>query len=146
MPYHLNIKRYKMIKLRKLFIFAASTIIFFTSQCYANVYICEKGQHGPKIPDQQLDKESYDRLKTTVREALNNSNDQRIVNSVSNQNGWDLCLKPNLWHPGGSGPEFQNHITAYVYKDDEYKTTCHIFSHRQALYGRYVTTCSMETQ
>lgn len=135
-----------MIELRKCLILTTSTILLFTSYCYANVYVCEKDQSGPQISDQQLDKESHDDLKTKVREALKNPSDTRIVNSVQNLNEWNLCIKPDLWHLGGSGPKYQNHITAYVYKDNVYKTTCHIFSHRKGLDGPYVTTCSTETE
>ncbi|MGA4583964.1 hypothetical protein ACK6TD_19500 [Enterobacter hormaechei] len=135
-----------MIELRKHLILTTLTILLFTSHCYANVYVCEKDQYGPQISDRQLNMESHDDSKTKVREALNNPNDTRIVNGVQNQYGWDLCIKPDLWHLGGSGPKYQNHITAYVYKDDVYKTTCHIFSHRKELYGPYVTSCSTETE
>ena len=129
-----------MIDLRRCLIIAASIIMFLTFQSQARVYVCEKNKDGPEITATQLSMESYDSLKTMVRDALDNADDIRIRHAVNDEYNWDICLKPDFWHKGGAGPSSEQHLTAYVYKENVFKTTCHIFSGKTKRDGPYNTT------
>lgn len=116
--------------------------VFLVSQANAAVYVCTDNncESHTAITNSQLAIKSRDSSNTTIDQALNNSADKRITNCMTNDE-WNLYLKPGLWHLGGTGPKFEEHLTAYVYKDGKHQTTCHVFSYKTKLFGPYKTTC-----
>ena len=78
----------------------------------------------------------------TVNQALANANDNRIANAVAAQHGWRIYLKSSLWHAGGRGvPSCTTHLTGYLYKNDEPKTTCHVIAFFNHAGNYWITTC-----
>ncbi|KIF96424.1 hypothetical protein [Enterobacter cloacae] len=118
-------------------------VILFSMQSHAKVYVCERySQTFEEISAEQLKLKPHDKNETTVEAALNNSNDNGIDNAVKDINGWDICIDPRFWHRGGKGPESYDHLTVFAYKNDEYKTSCHIFSFKIPEKDKYSTSCT----
>lgn len=116
--------------------------MFLVSQASAAVYVCNDNncESPTAITNTQLAIKSRDSNNTTIVQALNNSADERITNCMT-EGEWNLYLKPGLWHLGGTGAKFEEHLTAYVYKDGKHQTTCHVLSYKIKLFGPYKTTC-----
>lgn len=128
-----------------------SPLVVGIKSANAGVYVCKNGSCNDwaAITDNQYNQtpgRSAARTcdnDVTVRKALNNANDNRIDNAVRGIAGWNIYLKSSLWHPGGTGIlGCDTHLTGYLYKNEEERTTCHII----AIYyteGKYwPTTCN----
>jgi len=78
----------------------------------------------------------------TVENALDGANDNRIDNAVAGNANWNIYLNSSLWHPGGSSAlGCGTHVTGYLYKNDEHKTTCHVIAVYNTEGKYWTTTC-----
>jgi len=81
--------------------------------------------------------------KPTVRDVLNNSDDEGIRNGYNSLSSWDLGIDKRFWHKGGSTSLdlSHEHLTVRAYKEDITQKTCHVYSFMPTIGGRYKTTC-----
>lgn len=90
----------------------------------------------------EFDKKPTTDDKLTVRDVLSYSGDQAIQNGYYSRYNWDLGIKNNFWHKGGSSPfATTEHITVRAYRNNSPQKTCHVFSVKKEGNTTYLTTC-----
>jgi hypothetical protein len=144
-----------MLNLRYAALFALALImssyVVGIKTAHADVYVCSNSDcdEWTAITDDEYDKTpglsaavTCDK-DVTIKTALDGTKEVRINNAVSGNGSWNIYLKSSLWHKGGSDIlSCDTHLTGYLYKDDEHKTTCHIFAIYNADRKYWPATCN----
>ncbi|WP_139192647.1 hypothetical protein [Pseudomonas sp. NFIX28] len=118
----------------------------FSTNSTADVYVCKDDPETNKCNDYALitqaqrDITPLPEKRPTVDFALKNSSHDSIKNGFESIGNTNLYLKRNLWHKGGEAENSSVHLTAKVYKNNEYQKSCHIFADNLPN-GKYRTTC-----
>ncbi|WP_323797286.1 hypothetical protein [Nisaea sp.] len=127
------------------------TFMVGTQPANAGIYVCTDGDCNTwaAITTNQKNETpgrsagSTCKKDVTVQKALAGANDNRIANAIAGTADWNIYLKSSLWHNGGAGvPSCNTHVTGYLYKNDEHKTTCHVLAFYNTEKNYWITTCN----
>jgi hypothetical protein len=122
----------------------------FPTSVLAAVYICTNDSCSQWNEITQAQKEIKARTpdQLQIQTALSESKEEAVRNGSNNIGGWNTYLKSSLWHRGGDWSttyESYDHLTAYMYKNNENRKTCHVYSLRLTLTAPSVATFCQAT-
>lgn len=119
----------------------------FSTSLFAQVFVCTNSNTDPNCNNYAAITATQQALKPrtpdepTVDQALKDAGHDSVRNGYNSVGNTNLYLKSDLWHLGGDNQMSAEHLTAYVYKNDQKVRTCHVFSTYLPTQKVYRTTC-----